>query len=332
MYPRGEFRSPSPDIAAQKESKSQSPVDIVLEHTRSERPKLQEFLGKHPLYTQREIQHDETRVRRAKEDFKRKDSHLPKDQQKRNEERKKLSDALESTVVNLGELSDWFGENSSVIQTTEYVDIVQHIDGILEIKIEIPNSNGQTRIERIALAVDASTSNDEDIIKKKIITNGRIMTSSPKNSEPAVKYFESSDGTAGPIQDIIPVVIGLEKESTESLVGLYANILKARQSKIPGEARQLKDKAQIHPAQRLFIRQIKTQLISYHRILKTSRDPQKNTLMKKLETLFNLFDEIEREKEKQGIKLDSMINDGVYNQITTTCNTLTLDQLSLPRN
>ena len=327
MYPRGEFSPPS-DFTTEKETKSQNAVDIVLEHTRNERPKLKEFLGKHPLYTQHEIQNDEARVKRAQEDFKNRDSKLSKDHQKRNQERKKLSDALESTVVNLGELSDWFGENSSVIQTSEYVDIIQHIDGILEIKIEIPNSNGQTRIERIALAIDASTSNDEDIIKKKIVTNGRIMISSTKNKEPAVKYFESSDGTAGPIQDIIPVVIGLEKDSTENLVKLYADILTARQSKLPGIARQLKDKAQVHPAQQLFLRQIKTQLITYHRILKTSSDPQKNILVKKLETLFNLFDGIERQKEKQGIKLDSMINDGVYNQITTICNTLTFDQLS----
>jgi hypothetical protein len=122
------------------------------------------------IYPEQEINADMKLVSTLEKKFDQDLDHLTLDEQRRISETKERADALETTIVNLGELSNWFGENAKVFRTTKFDDIINGVDAVVEILPE----DGEIDIEKlqhIALAIDASTTTQPELIKFKFIRN-----------------------------------------------------------------------------------------------------------------------------------------------------------------
>jgi hypothetical protein len=88
------------------------------------------------IYPEQEINADMKLVSTLEKKFDQDLDHLTLDEQRRISETKERADALETTIVNLGELSNWFGENAKVFRTTKFDDIINGVD----LKLKFPES------------------------------------------------------------------------------------------------------------------------------------------------------------------------------------------------
>lgn len=122
---------------------------------------------------------------------------------------KKLAIIFESVFNKHAELSNWLGENVSLIPTSEYDDIVNGVDAIAEFAEEEKN------LHHLGLGIDVTYSS---YLKKKLekikekIDNGKLSE---------IKYFQSSDmNFTGRLAQVPQVVISASREIIKKLVEL----------------------------------------------------------------------------------------------------------------
>lgn len=303
-------------------------IEFILRCTEEERPKLEDFENNEDGYTSDVLKRDKQYLSKLKEKISQHSDHLPPDALKQARENKQRSDALEAAMVNLGELSNWFGENSAVFRTTEYDDVVNGVDAVVEINPTDKDEISEDEVQRVALAIDASTSIEREVLEKKINRNiKKIMGETEHDFE--VKYFKSelTDYT-GPLQDIIPVVIGIESKNANELLSIYARILELKKKgakKDEEEKTELKSllkKTAEHPAQVLFFEEIKDQLDAYKNLLNSKRGikfERKLKIYDKINELLATIAEIEKDKRKKNITTRQLPNDRVYTEIANIC-------------
>ena len=233
---------------------------------------------------------------------------------------KKRSEALEIIIADQIELSDWFGGNSLFFRTTEYDDLFNGTDAVVEFDIgEKP--------ERLALAIDSTSSTDMFLIEEKVDRNVAKLL----NNNLEIKYFESQiDGYKGSIKNTVPVVIGLEAGNTTDLINIFASIIKFKQKvddpSVENNERmnakqnysRIKKEVTRHPAQMVFLREIKLQLEMYQRILAREKNPNIAVKESDITRLRKIISDVLGEKKQvdQSPEMLVLKEDAVYNMIS----------------
>ncbi len=283
---------------------------------------LDHFAGVYPpekiAYDQRRLAATKEQIRRTEEEF---ISHIEGRDRKDILGSKDISHAFEASVIDLATDNGWFGDGT-LTRLPEFCDIIEHTDAVLT----IPTNENP---EHVAVGIDTSRNlNDIDIDRKV----GRNLKEVFDMKNPTrVTYFESDvankDGSfyKGKLTDIIPVVIGTDRDQCDSIIFNYGRMLqleKARQeATTPAEKQRLLSKIRGHrdelartPAQMVFLRAVKMQLEMYERIVnnfltaETSEEERGFCVQKKaqIEQLMGLFKNIEKAKLEEGFDNDEV--------------------------
>jgi len=125
-----------------------------------------------------------------------------------NTESKSAAEIFEAILHQHIELSDWLGPNAETICTSEYDDIVNGVDLVVEF-----NEDDSTR--HLALGVDVTFGSIS--MQKKF---ERIKTEIEANKLATVKYFEAH-GYRGSLTQTPRVVVGVELDKVIQLAGLW---------------------------------------------------------------------------------------------------------------
>jgi hypothetical protein len=157
------------------------------------------------IYEVSEIENDKKYVTEMKEKFK-------KNETKESKESKTIADAVEIIINDQIELADWLGEETYTYQTSEYDDIKNGIDAVLEFVNDDENDQNF-----LGIAFDITYKND---VRKKFF---RIKKEIEKHQKNNIKYFQSENNTEykGSIDNIAKLVISLDIKSAEELIELY---------------------------------------------------------------------------------------------------------------
>ncbi len=285
-------------------------IQLLIESKKREKLNEKDFGD---VFSEKEIEEDLKSTQKLKEKFKEYINNLSNEKIEEIENSKKRSEALEIIIASEGESNNWFGENAYLTKATEYDDFMNGTDDILEI-----DAQGTTidKIQRVALAIDASMKTDHYSIKSKINRNIKKITT--KESQSGIKYFQSAvDNYKGKLKNIIPVVIGIEGETTDELIDLCAQLikLKSNQEKTDSEKRLFKETQENiakHPAQFIFLEEIKMQLNMYNRLLENENNETSNIYKQEIKDFIWIIDNIIKSKKDIYQNRDKIENDGIY--------------------
>ncbi len=176
---------------------AEHPVIIEM-HKRAEKILREDAIDPHnfvDLYGEENVARDMEKIKRLKAKFE-------------HDEIKRVAEVFEAMVYQHTELSDWLGPNAETIRPSEFDDIINGIDLIVEF-------NNEDFTKHLALGVDVTFGSHT--IGKKM---ERIKTEITSDELATVKYFESH-GFKGSLKQVPRVVIGLEKNTIISLAALW---------------------------------------------------------------------------------------------------------------
>ncbi len=151
------------------------------------------------LYGTHNVENDLLEVEKTKQNF---------ETDPEQEDVKKTAELLEAILYMHTELSDWLGPNASTIRTSEYDDIKNGVDMIVEF-------DEQTSPHHLAFAVDI-TFGSQTMLKK----FDRIQSEIDADRLAQVKYYESH-GFKGSLKQVPRIVIGIEKDRVIELAALW---------------------------------------------------------------------------------------------------------------
>jgi len=152
---------------------------------------------------------------------------------------KLASEIMEGIIYDQSERSDWLGPHAHTIKTSEYDDIANGVDLVVE--FDEPEKSKK----HLALGVDA-TFGSQNLEKKFLRIKEEIDSGKLAN----IKYFRSQDGSfMGQLSKVPRVVTGVDQEHLLDLAGTWAQ--------------GLNKELGVHPAQRLILAQIAQQLKTY---------------------------------------------------------------------
>ncbi len=246
-------------------------------------------------------------------------------------EGKEISDAFEATVLDQITPNAWLGMNAVATKITEHGDLCEHTDGVLEIM----NSD---ETERFALSIDTSRNLDSFGIDKKVVRNLKTILGVDRPTR--VTFFRSEipndDGSyyEGPLEGIIPLIIGTGKEKCDELIQHYGTIVKftdllktavksADKERIKAKIAASSKKIAEHPAQMVFIRAIQIQLGMYanilQRIINDTKNPQPalNQTLDHVRQVTTIFDDILKEKLREGFDPEEADQDEFIQVLTS---------------
>ncbi|MBI2039371.1 MAG: hypothetical protein HYT22_03805 [Candidatus Niyogibacteria bacterium] len=167
---------------------------------------------------------------------------LPEGERGDAEEARKLSYVMEMMLQEEGELSEWFGRDAHTAMASEYDDIKNGVDAIVEFETE-------TGAEYLALAVDFTLKRGSlDKIQriKEDIDGGRTTE---------VKYFYSEyEKKQKPLKDLAKVVVTCDTSTLLEAAHLW---------KTKGRSPQAQRALANHPIQLIILREIQSQLEAY---------------------------------------------------------------------
>ncbi len=147
------------------------------------------------LYGEQNVARDLSTVERLKSKFE-------------SDEYKIAAETLEAIMLEHTELSDWLGPNAETIKTTEFDDIVNGVDMVLEF-----NENNST--QRLALGIDVTFGVNN--MRKKF---DRIRDEIHADELAQVKYFKAH-GYQGSLRQLPRLIVGVEMERIINLAGLW---------------------------------------------------------------------------------------------------------------
>ncbi len=216
-----------------------------------------------------------------------------------NEKRGKAFEILLADQIYDGE---WLGSNAMSIRTSRFDDVLGGVDMIVEFDRE-------DEIERMALAVDASTTSDMNQMERKIKRNIRRVTDDFWPLE--VKYFQSQIANEngeyfkGGIENLIPVVVGADRRNADRIFDIFSELItleKRRDDESKERRRWLREKLSRHPIQEVFFEQVRIQLEMYRSII-----AEKGGSAKDVESLLNIIKEAEEERKELGFSSSEAI-------------------------
>lgn len=246
-------------------------VDGIL---KVEAPKMEDFEGEGG-YSREEIEKDKREIERIKKDPKFKEQH----------ERALIAAGI---FYKEGELSDWLGDETNVILTSEFDDIKRGSDFVLEIPQE------DDSFERIS--IDITISEDQWVLEDKY-RSLRTRLSDGKLTD--LKYYHSEiSNTHGAIENIPRAIVQIKKDQLEELCKNIADkgVNKATH---PLQFGFLEEIVQNFQDQLLFVKKLNDELARNNK-------PQHSLAPQKLEKALNVMQKILRQKEdeikKRGLK------------------------------
>lgn len=271
------------------------------------------------IYPRKEIGEDLNYLRKIKKRIENNDINLGQREREILEENMKRGKCLEIIVADQGDSGNWFGEYAMVTKTSEFDDIKNGVDMVIEFDKEEP--------ERIALAVDASTASNLNVIEKKIKRNIEKLEHETHLQE--VKYFksqisnENGEYYKGVIRDLIPVVIGADKHNVDSLFQTFSELKFLEKDKTEGakiRRREIRNELARNPLQSIFLKEIQIQLETYKEVLKNKSDKA----VSETESLLEIINEVLRGKEEEDIYFKkNNLSDQTYSNIKEVCENLT---------
>lgn len=335
------MRSPEMSMRFSSEARkndTQREVKFILRHTEADRPKLNDFADHKNGYTSNRIEKDQRYLAKLKERIAAGTDEIPSAMREKAREQKEYADALEATMINLGETSNWFGENSSVFRTTEYDDVVHGVDAVVEISIGDEEEISEEEVQRVALAIDASTAVEKPVLERKIVRNLQKICGLTEHGV-EISYFKSEQTDyTGPLYDIIPVTIGIGKNNADELMSTYARILELKKigtNKDESEKRELRSllsKTAEHPAQMLFFKEMEIQLITYRNIVNSMGGVKhKSEILQQIDELASTIQELQKNKDEEGITIGRLENDVTYLAIIDICARLTPEKIEVKK-
>jgi hypothetical protein len=280
---------------------------IILDHPWKKRIAENNFEDK---FGKEVIERDLALVSRLKDKFATQIEHLGQADIERINVGEKFSEILEVIISDEGERYGWIGENNVLRRTSEFDDIFNGVDVILEFKPEEElSSEGQPVTKKMALGVDASRNNDFHALTAKINRNVAKLTdqNNPKLNE--VKYFQSAFNIneKGRLKPIIPVVIGLDRKHLSELVSVCALLRSLPHSQM-GEAydksgvkagdlqKELSERLKKHPAQAVFCKEIELQLMYYLKVFQNKTYPRAEKYKDEIRSILKKIKKIKESK------------------------------------
>ncbi|HNZ84036.1 MAG TPA: hypothetical protein PKL98_02075 [Candidatus Pacearchaeota archaeon] len=301
--------NPEKSLIEKERGDSVENVDYILENQISERIDESDFSD---IYGKESIAKDKDYVQKMKRNFREAEDQLTSQEREKVHERKRKSEALEIIISEQGTKSGWFAnENikSSIIRTSEYDDIKNGVDSIVEFEIY---DNDTKSIRRVALAIDASMSADSSVLDRKIKRN---MERFQHLQDLGVKYFESEvEDYKGELNGVMPVVFALDGRNTNELINLTAQNKKLIESRESAELlKETKRELDGHPCQQIFLREARLQFEAYLRKLEQIKSPRSEEMIQKvrqdLEVINILID------SKREIPLGNFMNDQAFSRM-----------------
>lgn len=260
------------------------------------------------VYPKAEISRDRQVIETLKAKFEKDLDHLSPEEIKRVEAGKKMSEALEAIIVEEGETFNWFGKDTLVIRTTEYDDVVNGVDAVLEFEPS-ENDSPDERVRRLALAIDASMSPEHFSVQRKISRHSEHLTR--KRPPLEIKYFNSAaDNYKGKLTRVVPVVVGIEGKNTDELIDLFAQLTKLGNAPKQNQTamslyKEKIQEAENHPVQVIFLREIQEQLIYYLRLLELFQDSEADFYRTEITKLLtNIEKSLETKKDINATNLE----------------------------
>lgn len=251
-------------------------------------------------YTEHDVSNDRRMVLTMEETFEKRHENMPENERLRAEEREHLSESLEVAVLSGGQKAKWFGQESHLIRSSRYDDIFNGTDGFLE----FPMEDGEPF--RMALAIDASMSQDKDIIEKKMVRGIKKL----ETGRMEVKYFKSKvNDYKGKLKMVLPIVLGIESQNAQKLVHLFANIQRA--SGDEQKTKKIEKELQNDPSQIVFLKEIMVQLDMFAKLFRRAGSHTRYAT----EKMHTIIEDIL--KQKNHIDSDDIEEDSVFKLITS---------------
>ncbi len=247
------------------------------------------------IYSAEEIKKDVNHLRLAEKRIEQSRERMTPSEREISEMNEKRGKAFEILLADQIYDGEWLGPEAMSVQTSRFDDVLGGVDMVVEFDRE-------NEVDRMALAVDASTTSDLGHMERKIKRNIRRVTDDFWPLE--VKYFESQindengDYYKGGLKGLIPVVIGADRQNADRVFDIFSELitLEKRKDENAKERRQwLKEKLAHHPIQDVFFEEIKIQLEMYGNILE--REGKESAETKKL---LGIINEVAEEKRNSG--------------------------------
>lgn len=247
------------------------------------------------IYSAEEIKKDVDHLRLAEKRIEQSRERMTPSEREISEMNEKRGKAFEILLADQIYDGEWLGPEAMSVQTSRFDDVLGGVDMVVEFDRE-------NEVDRMALAVDASTTSDLGHMERKIKRNIRRVTDDFWPLE--VKYFESQindengDYYKGGLKGLIPVVIGADRQNADRVFDIFSELitLEKRKDENAKERRQwLKEKLAHHPIQDVFFEEIKIQLEMYGNILE--REGKESAETKKL---LGIINEVAEEKRNSG--------------------------------
>ena len=238
------------------------------------------------LYGKENVMIDMLRVKQKQMSFE-------KQQTPESNETKRASEVFEAIVLEQAELSNWLGDNVSVLKTSIYDDYFNGTDMVAEW------SDPERESNVLALAVDVTFGAGS--VERKLQHVRRDVDSGKLGK---IKYFKSADGSFRGERNGVPhVVIGVSRHAVEHLADLWLK----------------KDKRALgtHPIQRAMIEEVyqQLQMIQGHAL---SRGQTK--VAEAYGRSFAIVEKIR--SQKSDVPLGELEHDKVYGEILSQSRTI----------
>ncbi|HEY4506507.1 MAG TPA: hypothetical protein VJJ24_03615 [Candidatus Paceibacterota bacterium] len=289
---------------------SEENLDLVAKLR--EVPPLEDFADQ---YEEDEIERDSKVVASIKEGFNRRLDALSPDEHTILERNKRLADAFEATVGELINSHNWFGEEAIFIFTTEYDDLVNAADGV----VEIPAT--EESVIRQPLSIDITYDKKPTSVRRKIARNIKKLLS---RDSIKIKYFSSEvdPSFVGPIKDTVPIVVGLDQSHAVGIINKISQIIRL-QAHAQGDKREdarqtilsLKKELAAHPAQVTFLNEMMLQLDLYLMILSRETDEVYGIRKEAIMNIRAMFSKILSEKRAIANQAEELSDDQVSVEI-----------------
>lgn len=182
-------------------------------------------------------------------------------------ELKKVSDVFETILEEQIEQNEGFGPDASIIRASEYDDLINGIDAVIEFDLEKGTSH-------LALGIDITFGIISGTDLQKKFQSIKDDLNAGKLAK--VKYFESKHGDSkGELTELPKVVIGVDRQTVNDLAEAWltqmvtsselkrSDLGEASRNSLLTRREVAKQKLATHFAQILFLKQIKLQLETY---------------------------------------------------------------------
>jgi hypothetical protein len=216
-----------------------------------------------------------------------------------------LGEIMELVIVEHGGLSNWFGPDARLVQTSEADGLLNDVNLVLVF--------GEDDKNPVALTVDVTSAKDISVIDAKITASCQRALARRADQRTVKYYQDPTDADTKGAVEAIPVVIGFSQDTAKNVIELIHELLqqKAGKSDKPSDnrAEAIHETLARHSVQMNMLEEISCQLKYYLKNI----DPARAEYVGKINFLLAKIEEITDEKSSADIQSDD--NDIVFKRI-----------------